>query len=546
MDRRQFFKEMHPIRPPEDNSGSIRIEALKRKDPRRVQADLTEKTEPLTRKEAAHLLRRIAINPSLKEIEYYTGKTPQEAIDELLGDGLDHLPENAGRLPNPEGMLAFIDKPIQNPNTTGTIILRNQLENQLRSRYNQLVDYLIDLMRTEDLTQGPAVEKPTLFLMSIWNMEFTYDTRGLIAPNLLWKNNLSLRKYRLGNYSDIAKVMTLDGAFLLYQSLQLSTKSAPNENFARELMELFTMGIGHYSEGDIQEASRILTGWRTAPFNNSPHPNGYFETWFSPNDHDVESKQVMGESFPARTFAYNNENKVRDEEVFKLVDVLFERRPTAIAEFIMRKFYKFYVYSNPGGTDDEFITLLSQRFVDNNFNLREAYRTLFTSQHFYDQHYIGSQIKMPVEFTVGLEKILNANYSDSQNSLRDLEQTIYDPPNVSGWKTYRSWISTVTYPSRVNHGLAIVQSKTGDEIINICKQVPAFDDPTQFLDNLTDYLFPVTVSNDRKSRYFGILYQRGVNASNFGSKINSNDSGLADNLKELFEAFIKSPDIQLA
>ncbi|MER3329840.1 MAG: DUF1800 family protein, partial [Candidatus Kapaibacterium sp.] len=129
-------------------------------------------------------------------------------------------------------------------------------------------------------------ERLTLFWHTHWCIEFSYDTQGYIPPPLIYRSNQSIRKHRLGNFKKFVEEMTLDGAYLLYQSLNLSSGKNPNENYARELMELFTMGIGNYSEGDIREAARALTGWRVSAHRQDPKPFEFFDTYFSPKDHD--------------------------------------------------------------------------------------------------------------------------------------------------------------------------------------------------------------------------------------------------------------------
>ena len=533
MERREFLESIspHPIRRPEP-------ESISGSENRKIQAGLEEKTTPLTWEEAAHLLRRMSFGPKSAEINSFVGLTPRQAIERLLGDGSEILP-------NAEDSLSWIGEAIQDPITMGTNQLRFKQEGILKNRYTELVRYLTNLMKDEDLTSSPAIEKPTLFLMSVWNIEFTYDTRAFVPPNLLWRNNKILRNLRMGNYSDIAKEMTLDGAFLLYQSLQLSTKSAPNENFARELMELFTMGIGNYTEGDIQEASRILTGWRTSPYSNAPNPNGFFETYFSPNDHDIESKQVMGIAFPARTPAYNNENKVKIEEVHKLVDVLFERRPLQIARFIMEKMYRFFVYSNPGSDDQGVIDELATYFEQSNFELREAYIKLFSSEHFYEDANRGVQIKMPIDYLVGLDRQTGHDDASMSTSIARLEQSLYDPPNVSGWKFYRSWISTTTYPARVFFAYGIIEDQDPSDFFALAQDLPGTDTLDNFVLNLTNFVFPKPVNEVRLFRYKQVFLDQGITDENWADRISSQSSSIGIAIKEVFRQFIKAPDFQL-
>lgn len=515
--------------------------------------DLIPKEGNLTRTEALHLLRRIAIHPTEQELEHYTGMPVSEAVDKLLGDGQDHLPENESRLPDPSNKdnpehLNWFGNAIQNPRTAGALSLRFELEGILKRRYRDSVDWLFLLAKNEDLINNPSREKLTYFLHTIWNMEFTYDTKFYNPPNLLIKNSQTLRKFRVGDYKEITKQMTLDGAFLLYQSLHLSDRSAPNENYARELLELFTMGIGHYSEGDIKEAARILTGWRTAPFFNSRKPNDEFNTWFEPNAHDLDSKQFMGEIFPKKNESENNEFKVRDDEVYKLIDIIFDLRAEPISKFISEKIVKFFVYANEEVLDQTLIDSVAQVLLDNNFNLRSAYSALFKSEVFYSDKYIGCQFKSPFELMVGTSRILGSELSDSDQRtyMVRMEQQLYDPPNVSGWEQYRTWVSTTTLPFRIEALNKFIDRLGNDEIVDIIQSFDNWQNPDNFLQSFYEFTLPKDFIDERKITIENeILFSGSISKSNWQSSVESGTSQLVSNFKETLRAIFNSPDFQL-
>lgn len=507
----------------------------------------------LSRKKALHLLRRLSFHPTQKEVEFFTDMNVKDAVNLLLGDGLDYLPENANRLPDPTDKdkpeyLNWYGKAIQNPQSAGALALRFELEGVLRNRYRSTVNWLLLLAKKEDLTQNPAREKLTYFLSTIWNIEFTYDTRSFNPPTLLIDNSQALRKYRVGNYKDITKAMTLDGAFLLYQSLQLSDKSAPNENYARELLELFTMGIGHYTEGDIKEASRILTGWRTAPYFNSRKPNGEFQTWFDPVAHDTDSKQFMGTVFRKINDNENNEFKVRDEEVYKLIDVIFNLRAPQIAKFISNKIIKFFVYANEEVIENTLVDSLAQVLLDNNFDLRSTYFELFTSQEFYNEDYIACQFKSPFEVLAGTSRVLNSDIQENleRSYMNDMEQSLYDPPNVSGWSQYRTWVSTSTLPQRIKTARKILDEKSDIELIEWVKSFSNWQNPDQFLRSFFDLLLPKEFIKEREDFIKnGIIFSEGITKQQWQTLIESNDLELAGRIRQSINLIITSPDFQL-
>ncbi len=277
------------------------------------QQEITEFNEKLNLRQANHLLRRIGFHPTITELKQIIGKTPKEAIDLILA--------NDNSLPEPtNSMKTWLDKLEEDPLDNLPIDIRFEIEGRLKSRYAEFINWWLDVMKKDSF---PYKEKFTLFLATIWNIEFTYDTLALIPPPLLYRNNQRLRRLRFASYKQIAEEITLDGSMLLYQSLFYSTKRGPNENYMRELLELFTMGIAdletgkaNYTEGDIREGSRALTGWRTVAYlgQEGAPANRPFETFFAAQHHDTTGKKIFqyGEILPISN-EDNNEDLVKEK-----------------------------------------------------------------------------------------------------------------------------------------------------------------------------------------------------------------------------------------
>lgn len=509
---------------------------------------LEEETGLLTRRKAIHLLRRLSFGPTPDTLNKIVDRPISEVVDELLGDGLDYLDEYKSRLPEGRDSLNWIDTVEEDPSKVH-VTLRGPIEGTHRNRFAQLKNWWLNQMKVDNSTRNYSYsrERLTFFWHTHWAIEFSYDTESYIPPPILYRSNQRLRKYRLGNFKDFVVEMTLDGAYLLYQGLNLSSGRNPNENYARELMELFTMGIGNYSEGDIREASRALTGWRVSAHRQDPKPFEFFDTYFSAKDHDLESKQIMGETIAARAEEDNTLDKVREEEVIGLIEILFNRRPTPIAEFICTKIYSHFVYSSPSEYDDEFIKNLAQVFIDNNFELLPVFKALFKSKHFYSEENVGVQIKHPVELIVQLESLFNINYTNKNNALLDMEQNLYDPPNVSGWPGYHSWISTKTYPRRVNQMENIINTKQNAEWFNV---LDGFSNPNNINElnaEIVEYLLPKITTEERLSSIVNRAKTRsGINSSNWEQLYNSQNSNCIDYIKELLIEISKLPDINLS
>lgn len=511
--------------------------------------DLNEKTGKLSYKDALHLLRRITFYPSPEQVDMIVGKTATEAFDLIAGSGNEPLLEPT------LSMKTWIDKLEENPLDDLPLDIRFQIEGRQRSRYGEFIDWWLKLMKSATF---PEVEKFTLFLSTIWTIEFTYDTEALIPVPLLYRNNNTLRKLRFASYKSIASAITLDGAMLLYQSMFYSTNTAPNENYARELLELFTMGIGdldsgkgNYTEADIREISKAFTGWRTVAYlgQEGAPANKPFQTFFVAKFHDKGTKKIFqfGKIDPISD-EDNTEDLVKQREIDGLIDILFNERGMSIARFIVDKIIRFYCYSSPY-SNIELINKLAQYFVENDFNLYKLYKKLFTSNFFFSDEIIGCQIKTPPEFLIGLQRMFGVDMDSSQQGktrryMNTLEQVLYDPPNVGSWKGYRAWINTTTYPLRVKYAREYLEMLKDSDLFKFIKKFQGYDDINILTKKLVDYLLPVEVSIERLGEYKNILLN-GMPESNWANLIISEDVKIAKGIRLFLERIFSSPDFQL-
>jgi len=512
-------------------------------------ADLNEYTGKLSRKEAIHFLRRLTFHPSPEQVNEIIGKSPAEAFEIVLGNGNEPLPEPT------TSMKSWIEKLEENPLDDLPLDIRFQIEGIQKKNYGEFIDWWIKLMKSP---KYPEIEKFTLFLSTIWAIEFTYDTEALLPAPLLYKNNSTLRQLRLSSYKTIASAITLDGAMLLYQSLFYSTNKAPNENYARELMELFTMGIGdldtgkaNYTEADIREASRALTGWRTVAYlgQEGAPANKPFQTFFVSKYHDKGSKKIFqfGTINPISD-EENTEDLVKQKEVDGLIDILFNERGISIARFIVDKLIRFYCYSSPYSSI-QLINELAQYFVENDYNLYKLYKKLFTSNYFFSDELIGCQIKTPPEFLIGLQRIFGVDLDSSQQGrtrryLNSLEQILYDPPNVGSWKGYRTWINTTTYPLRIKYAREYLDMLKDVDLFNFVKKFADYKNISSLTKNLIEYLLPVDVSQERLNEY-KIIILNGISENNWENSINNSEVKAADGIRMFLKRIFSAPDFQL-
>ena len=252
-------------------------------------------------------------------------------------------------------------------------------------------------------------EKMTLFWANIFVCKDTHILHTL-------KFNNTLRRYALGNFVDFVKAISRSASMLKYLNNNRNFKKKPNENFARELMELFTLGIGNYAESDVKEAARAFTGW-------SFKPNGEYVLKVS--KHDTDSKTFLGEKG----------NFGGDD----IIDIITKQR--ACAEFICTKVYRYFV--NPIEDKDHIKELTDVFHKD--YNIEQLMRYLFMTDWFYEKSNIGVKIKSPVELMVGMQKVIPSVFK-KQNQVIYLQkmmgQTLLYPTNVAGWKGDRYWIDS--------------------------------------------------------------------------------------------------------
>jgi uncharacterized protein (DUF1800 family) len=233
-----------------------------------------------------------------------------------------------------------------------------------------------------------------------------------------------IRENALGNFGTLLKEVSKSAAMLNFLNNQQNRKDHPNENFAREVMELFTLGRGNYTEHDIKDAARAFTGW-------SANLKGEF--LFRKFQHDNGSKTVLG--------------KTGDFDGNDVLDILLEQKQTA--KYISQKIYRFFVNDNIDGQKAEW---LADRFYHSNYDIAKLMEDIFTSDWFYEEKNIGAKIKSPVELLVGIQRILPMKLENEEALMllqRVLGQLLFYPPNVAGWPGGKSWIDSSSLMMRM-------------------------------------------------------------------------------------------------
>jgi uncharacterized protein (DUF1800 family) len=233
-----------------------------------------------------------------------------------------------------------------------------------------------------------------------------------------------IRQNALGNFRTLLFEVSKSGAILNFLNAQQNKKDHPNENFAREVMELFTLGRGHYTEQDVKESARAFTGW-------SATAKGEFV--FRKFQHDIGSKTIFGKT-----------GKFEGEDV---LDMLLDQKQTAL--FITEKIYRFFVNDIVDKVKTEW---LANRFYQNNYDIAKLLDDIFTSDWFYEDKNIGVKIKSPIELLAGIQRMLPMQLENEESLLvlqRLLGQLLFYPPNVAGWPGGKTWIDSSTLMLRL-------------------------------------------------------------------------------------------------
>jgi hypothetical protein len=391
---------------------------------------------PFDAVKAAHLLNRAGFGGKPEEIEKVLSLGPQGAIDWLM-DFPDACADEESENDLPD--LSAIDGYPKNFRD-----LREMTANKTQEERKALIQMLMQANR-EAVVQTvawwmkrfvagpyPLQEKLTLF----WHGHFTTSAKDERAAFLMWNQNEMLRRFGAGNFREFVRQVSRDPAMLDYLNNNQNHKNKPNENYARELMELFTLGIGNYTEDDIKNAARAFTGWG--------HDGDSFV--YRKFDHDIGEKVFMG-----RRGNFDGDD---------VIDIILQN--PACAPYIGGKMFRFFAYEE---LEEGLAESLGDLLKDSRWELRPLIRAIFTSQAFYSRRAIGSQIKSPVQLVAGTIRLLDLKMPPTpriEGALNQMGQVPMMPPNVKGWPGGRTWISTSTLFVRYNTAVYLAGGSMAD------------------------------------------------------------------------------------
>ena len=470
-------------------------------------ASLAPYTGEWTKTQAAHLLRRTGFGLRLDEVNQLAGLDVETAVDLLLEERpLPPRPINYNSTQDPNVPIGeeWFGQPLKQGVNLNTY------------RSQSLRAWVYDNIRNERLSVRER-------MCEFWVNHFSVSGGG--QAQVRYDYHILLKTFALGNFKELMKRVTIDKAMLVFLNGNQNFAASPNENYARELLELFTLGKGpqiapedytNYTEQDVRAIARALTGWRTRRFgstNADDPPAAYFQA----NRHDTSDKQL--------SYHFNND-VITDggaTEYQQVIDRIF--RQPAVARYLCRKLYRHFVYYK---ISDEIeagiIEGLAQIFEANDFEIRPVLRALFTSEHFYSVDNLGPMIKNPLQLAAGKLRTFDHNHQFEDLVLEQrrrllnyyyaraaaMDMDYFAPPTVAGWEAYyqqpgyyRIWINSSTLQERTRfaqvmtrvNGISLGDGGRGTyDYLTWITQIENATDPNALIKGITDLLLPVPLS----------------------------------------------------
>ena len=432
----------------------------------------------------AHLMRRAGFGATRDELEAYVAKGYEATVDELL-------------------------HPEEQPAWEEDIYMRNFPE--FSDRQSLEPNQVLWAYRMIN-TKRPLEEKIALFWHGMLCSGYSKVDNGYAMSSQLDM----FRRWGMGNFQDLLSELSRDPAMVYYLDNVENHKGSINENYGRELLELFSMGVGmdgeiNYTEDDVKACSRAFTGWNVAPaFPPFPYGRSPWHFLYDPADHDNGEKTFLGETGP-----WNGEDIVG----------IIVRQP-ATARFIARHLYNFFVADEPQvpawkdipPRDPEAIETLEKTFVESNYDMRSVLRVLFNSDLFKSEAVRYAKIKSPSEVVIGTIRLVGDFKYPKPGLFPMVMEMIYmgqdllNPPSVEGWHTGREWIDSGTLVERINFVSEQVGNIQLPGVRAIVDRLSARGDdtsPEDFVDGCLDLMGPLAVTEKTRSSLVSHVSQAG-------------------------------------
>jgi len=531
----------------------------------RTYSGINPYTGPWTSNEVIHLLKRTMFGAKKSDVDYFVNLTVSQTVNELLNPvAANPLPPvkeyaTSANATTPDTNIAQGTTWVNDINNDGTV------QSQRRASYKK---WWTGVM----INQDRSIREKMTFL---WIDHFGNEANEVGNANWVYKQHATIRQNCLGNFKQMVRDITVDICMLRYLNGYLNTASAPDENYARELQELFTLGKGpgsQYTEQDVKEAAKVLTGWQV---------NGTtYQTVFNPARHSTVNKQFS--SFYNNTLINGRTGATAgDLELNDLLSMIFAQNE--VAKFIVRKFYRWFVYYEiDAATETNVITPLADIFRNNNYDIKPVLTVLFESEHFFDVLNQGCLIKTPADIVISSMREYNVRMpllTDWDTSY-GLWNTLYsfmnvqglnlhDPPNVAGMPAYYQepsfheiWITTDSLPKRnqftdlmTNNGYSRNGFRMQFEFVEYAKTLSNPGNPNDLINDALKYLYRLNLSPQVKdqmkiqmllSNQLYDYYWTNAWSAYIASPTTANFNIVNTRLKDLFRYLMNLSEYQLA
>ncbi len=472
---------------------------------------------------AAHLLRRTTLGPTQAQIDAAFSDGVDLAVENILQSSIltdEPVTWHPGETVAPQGE-TWVDKFM-----TPDPLLEDQVN---AARQKSLFSWTAGRMNKEQLGAANITEKMVFFWQNHFGIQQVRDDR------LNYNYFKTLEANAIGNFKTVVESITINGAMMKFLDTASNTKWSPNENYSRELLELYSIGKGlqtgpgdysNFTEDDILSGARILTGWKVRE-NMSSTANPYIE--FEPNHHDTDPKQL--------SYHFNNMILFNDDEneYKNFIDAIFSKEETAY--HICRKLYKYFVSTElTEQIEATVIETMAQTMISNNYEIRPVLAQLFKSEHFYDSTIIGSHLKAPYEFIFSMlnptlsfpshnEEGNNVIWNILYNAASVMDQNWYVAPSVAGWPAYyvkpgymQLWLNSATIDRRfwlvsllTEHSTGISDDVTGTvysfkiDALAFVDQLQTPSDGVAVIEQMCNLFFARPLLQTKKDRLLNIL-----------------------------------------
>ena len=534
--------------------------------PSRVMSGISPYAGPWTSNEVIHLLKRTMFGAKKLDVDYFSARTMSQSVDELLSPLVPNPTPPVKEYLTTTTVGAKPDANILQGTTWVTDINSDgTVQSQRIASYKKWWTGVL-------INQDRSIREKMIFL---WTDHFGNEADDVANANWIYQQHSLIRQHCLGNFKQLVRGMSIDPAMLKYLNGYLSTATAPDENYGRELQELFAIGKGpgsQYTEQDVKEAAKALTGWRI----NATTYQSYFDS----TKHSAVSKQFS--SFYNNTLVAGRTGATAgDMELDDLLTMIFAQGE--VAKFMVRKLYRWFVYYEiDAATENNVIAPLADVFRNNNYDIKPVLSALFKSEHFFDILNQGCVIKTPADLVIGsmrefsVSMPLASDWDTSYghwNTLYSLMNNqglnLHDPPNVAGMPAYYQeplfheiWISSDSLPKRnqftdtmTNSGYTRNAFKMQFDFIAFAKTLPNPGNPNDLIDDTIKRIYRMSVSPQVKQQMKTQLllsnqqydyYWTNAWADYIANPIVANYNIVNTRLKDLFRYLMNLSEYQLS